>query len=71
MIGKPLDGHQVAKLRRALGLSQVEFWTRLGMTQSGGSRYERGQPISRPTQLLIRLVYGRKPQTLLAQLRCR
>jgi len=71
MIGKPLDGPEVAKLRRALCLSQIEFWTRLGMTQSGGSRYERGQPISRPTQLLIRLVYGRNSQALLAQLRRR
>ena len=26
-------------IRMSLGLNQDEFWTRIGVTQSGGSRY--------------------------------
>jgi len=30
------------KLRKRLGLNQAEFWGRIEVTQSGGSRYENG-----------------------------
>lgn len=45
------------QLRRSLGLSQGEFWARLGVTQSGGSRYEKGRNIPKPTAVLARLIY--------------
>lgn len=47
----------VLQLRRQLGMSQKEFWHRLGVTQSGGSRYEKGRPIPLPVVKLCRLIY--------------
>ena len=45
------------KLRQGLGLNQAEFWERLEITQSGGSRYESGRPMPRPVRRLLGLVY--------------
>lgn len=45
------------QIRHRLGLSQTEFWGRIGVTQSGGSRYENGRPMPRPVQALLRLVH--------------
>lgn len=47
----------VRALRRKLGLNQQQFWSCLGVTQSGGSRYESGRNIPRPVQQLLRLVH--------------
>ena len=47
----------VREIRRKLGLNQQEFWARLGVTQSGGSRYESGRSMPRPVRQLVRLVY--------------
>lgn len=44
-------------VRRKLDISQSEFWNRLGVTQSGGSRYESGRPVPVPTAILAHLVY--------------
>ncbi|HQR02749.1 MAG: transcriptional regulator [Proteobacteria bacterium] len=44
-------------IRRKLGLNQQQFWSRLGVTQSGGSRYESGRNMPRPVQHLLRLVH--------------
>ena len=43
----------VAAARRASGLNQSEFWSRFGVTQSGGSRYESGRNIPKPLQTLM------------------
>lgn len=45
------------KLRRGLGLNQHEFWSAVGVTQSGGSRYETGRSMSNPVRELVRLVH--------------
>lgn len=45
------------EIRRKLGLNQQQFWARLGVTQSGGSRYESGRNMPRPVQHLLRLVH--------------
>lgn len=45
------------EIRRKLGLNQQQFWSRLGVTQSGGSRYESGRNMPRPVQQLLRLVH--------------
>lgn len=45
--------------RKTLGLSQSEFWSRIGVTQSSGSRYENGRPMLAPTAMLFDLVYIR------------
>jgi predicted transcriptional regulator len=52
--GKTLN---LRKLRRNLGLNQHEFWSAVGVTQSGGSRYETGRSMSRPVRELVRLVH--------------
>jgi transcriptional regulator with XRE-family HTH domain len=44
-------------IRRKLGLNQQQFWSKLGVTQSGGSRYESGRNMPRPVQHLLRLVH--------------
>ena len=48
----------VRALRRRLKLNQGESWTRLGITQSGGSRYEGGRTIPKPVLNLLRLAYA-------------
>src|SRR5258706_658497 len=45
------------EIRRRLGLNQEEFWTRIGVTQSGGSRYESGRAMPKPVRQLLRLVH--------------
>lgn len=54
---KTLENIDVREIRRGLGLNQQQFWSRLGVTQSGGSRYESGRNIPRPVQHLLRLVH--------------
>lgn len=44
-------------LRTKLRLNQTEFWNRLGVTQSGGSRYESFRPVTKPTAILAHMVY--------------
>lgn len=44
-------------IRRRLRLNQHEFWTRVGVTQSGGSRYEGGRTMPKPVRELLRLVH--------------
>ena len=45
------------QIRHRLGLNQQEFWGRIGVTQSGGSRYESGRQMPRPVRELLRLVH--------------
>ena len=44
-------------IRLRLGLNQQEFWTKIGVTQSGGSRYESGRDMPKPVRELLRLVH--------------
>ena len=44
-------------LRQRLGLNQQQFWSAVGVTQSGGSRYESGRNMPRPVVELVRLVH--------------
>jgi len=39
-------------IRRKLSLNQSEFWGKIGVTQSGGSRYESGRNMPRPVREL-------------------
>ena len=45
------------KLRERLGLTEAEFWGRIEVTQSGGSRYENGRAMPRPVRKLLGIVY--------------
>lgn len=49
----PLD------LRKKLDLNQQDFWSKFGITQSGGSRYEAGRNIPKPVRLLLSLYAGK------------
>lgn len=54
---KNIEKLDVREIRRKLGLNQSQFWSKIGVTQSGGSRYESGRNIPRPVQALLRLVH--------------
>lgn len=44
-------------IRERLGLNQQDFWGQIGVTQSGGSRYESGRDMPKPVRELLRLVH--------------
>lgn len=43
----------LASYRKALGENQSAFWSRFGVTQSGGSRYESGRALPKPVAVLL------------------
>jgi DNA-binding transcriptional regulator YiaG len=45
------------EIRRKRGLNQQEFWPLIGVTQSGGSRYETGRRMPVPVRELLRIVH--------------
>jgi transcriptional regulator with XRE-family HTH domain len=45
------------QIRQRLGLNQQEFWGKIGVTQSGGSRYESGRQMPKPVRELLRVVH--------------
>lgn len=49
------SGDELRALRLRRGEDQGRFWSRLGMTQSAGSRYEGGRQLNPPLALLIEL----------------
>lgn len=50
---KKLDFSDIATIRSKENLNQTTFWTRYGVTQSGGSRYESGRNIPKPLAILL------------------
>jgi len=44
-------------IRQKLGLNQQDFWSQIGVTQSGGSRYESGRAMPKPVRELLRIVH--------------
>ena len=47
------------KLREKTGLNQTDFWTRIGISQSGGSRYENeNRNIPNTIGYLLTIAYG-------------
>ena len=48
------------EIRKKLGMNQQEFWGQIGVTQSGGSRYESGRSIPKAVRELLRLVHIEK-----------
>ncbi|CUT18012.1 MULTISPECIES: helix-turn-helix domain-containing protein [Candidatus Ichthyocystis] len=45
------------EIRKKLGMNQQQFWERVGVTQSGGSRYESGRSMPKPVLMLLQLVH--------------
>ena len=54
---KAIESIDAREIRRKLGLNQQQFWSNLGVTQSGGSRYESGRNMPKPVRELLRLVH--------------
>ena len=52
--------------RQKLGINQAKFWSRVGVTQSGGSRYESSRKIPKPVQRLLVIAYGTEKQSAAA-----
>ena len=69
ILKKAASEHPIRVLRKKLGLNQADFWAHVGVTQSGGSRYESGRIIAPPIRLLIKLIYGSGGGVLLRKLR--
>ena len=57
-----MSGEQVSELRRELGHNQTDFWGRIMVTQSGGSRYENGRDMPQAVRLLLNLTYAPRKQ---------
>ena len=55
-----MENIDVRDIRRKLGMNQQQFWSKLGVTQSGGSRYESGRSMPRAVQQLLRLIHVEK-----------
>ena len=56
---KEYTSRDLIQLRKKLGLNQSEFWKAINVTQSGGSRYERGRKVPDQVLLLVELVHER------------
>lgn len=52
----------IRALRDSLGLNQLDFWSPLGVTQSGGSRYESGRRVPSSVLTLLHIAYGSEAQ---------
>lgn len=50
---KSFKPEKIQEQRKQSGLNQSAFWSRFGVTQSGGSRYESGRNVPLPTAMLI------------------
>ncbi|MBX3648749.1 MAG: helix-turn-helix transcriptional regulator [Rhodocyclaceae bacterium] len=58
------SGKDAKLLRSKLGMSQSEFWSRISVTQSGGSRYESGRDLPKPVRILLHLTYAPEKQAM-------
>jgi transcriptional regulator with XRE-family HTH domain len=57
------------QLRKRLGLNQSEFWGCVGISQSGGSRYEKeNRAVPLPVKMLLDIAYGSNPAKTLKRL---
>jgi transcriptional regulator with XRE-family HTH domain len=45
----------IREVRLAGGRNQADFWSEVGVTQSGGSRYENERDMPRPVKMLLAL----------------
>lgn len=57
------DSKSARNLRKRLGLTQTEFWARVGVTQSGGSRYEAGRWMPVQIAWALQIAYGTEQQS--------
>jgi DNA-binding transcriptional regulator YiaG len=50
---KSFSPEKIAAARKVTHQNQLAFWSKFGITQSGGSRYENGRSIPTPTAMLL------------------
>ncbi len=53
--GQEIAPEELRRFRRSRHESQGMFWARFGVTQSRGSRFEKGAEIPRPVAILLEL----------------
>lgn len=53
----PGNSDHPREIRQRRGLNQQQFWPLIGVTQSGGSRYESGRRMPKPVRELLRIVH--------------
>ncbi len=56
--GRVMNAEELRKFRRSRHESQGMFWARFGVTQSRGSRFEKGAEIPKPVLILLELYLG-------------
>ncbi|MQY50772.1 helix-turn-helix domain-containing protein [Rhodocyclus gracilis] len=55
---KTVSGGDALAIRKEKQLNQAQFWGPIGVSQSGGSRYESGRKLPKPIQLLLAIAHG-------------
>jgi len=56
------DKFDLKEMRKKRGMNQSNFWAPLGVTQSGGSRYESDRNLPKPVESLVTIAYGTPAQ---------
>lgn len=59
---KHYTGTDALAIRARMNMNQTQFWSRLGCTQSAGSRYETGRKLPKPVATLLVIAYGTEKQ---------
>lgn len=54
---------EIREFRTKRLMNQSEFWNRVGVTQSGGSRYESGRNVPMPVRILLAVTYATDGQS--------
>jgi len=65
------NGADAKALRKKLRLNQQQFWERVSVTQSGGSRYESGRDLPDAVAVLLHVAHApeKRAQEMVAYLR--
>jgi transcriptional regulator with XRE-family HTH domain len=58
------NGAEAAALRKKLRINQADFWSRVQVTQSGGSRYEHGRTIPKAMLYLLHFAFAPEKRAL-------
>jgi DNA-binding transcriptional regulator YiaG len=64
MPNRTLTGKEVRHWRRSLNMNQADFWRRVFVTQSGGSRHESAGYLPEHIDCLLRLIYCSEKEAL-------
>ena len=56
------DKFDLKAIRQKRSMNQSQFWQPLGVTQSGGSRYESDRNLPKPVESLVTIAYGTPAQ---------